>query len=318
MTHYKLRRNLLAWTAGPALTALAAASAMAGAANPASSLTAAQATALCAPTGLKAPVSLGTAIAPPPAGARGDQLKTWCVRQGFSESGTETVTTLAALSVTGTYLKPKVGDDPINIEHTGRDDLLQQGNPGIAQIIRGLSETGLNNNGDNSGQNSTGFGVRTINLRNLGSGRTLILFDGVRLADDPQTNGGPAVTFDPNVNGGGAQNVNTIPMEILSSVDVLKDAGSAAYGAGASAGAINFTPRRDLNGFEMNVSAFPIPVAVVAALLGLNALHEHFDSTASAADISERVRTARATGSNLVSIDLVQAASAPAQPRTGL
>ncbi len=317
MTHNKLRRNLLAWTAGPALTALAAAAAMAGAANPASSLTAAQATALCAPTGLKAPASLGTAIAPPPAGARGDQLKTWCVRQGFSESGTD-ATTLPALSVIGSYLRPKVGDAPINVEHTGREDLQQQGNPSIAQIIRGLSETGLNNNGDNSGQNSTGYGVRTINLRNLGSGRTLILFDGVRLADDPQTNGGPAVTFDPNVNGGGAQNVNTVPMEILASADVLKDAGSAAYGAGASAGAINFTPRRDLNGFEMNVSAFPIPVAVVAALLGLNALHDHFDSTAFAADISERVRTARATGSNLVSIDLVQDASAPAQPRTGL
>ncbi len=30
-----------------------------------------------------------------------------------------------------------------------------------------------------------GYGVRTINLRNLGNGRTLVLFDGVRLADPP-------------------------------------------------------------------------------------------------------------------------------------
>ncbi len=119
-----------------------------------------------------------------------------------------------------------------------------QFNPNTDQMIRSLSEAGLNDNGDRAGQNAEGYGVRTLNLRNLGVGRTLILFDGVRLADDPQTNGGPAFTFDPNVTGGGAQNTNNIPMEIMGSVDVLKDGGSAAYGGNASGGAVNFSPRR--------------------------------------------------------------------------
>ncbi len=309
---------MLAYVAGSALAAVAAGSAMAQpAAAPSGALTAAQVTALCAQVNLKPPTSLGDSFTAPPAGARGDQLKTYCSRFGFTDSGTAD-TTVAPVSVIGSYLKPKVGEEPINVEHTSRDDLLKQGSPGVDQLIRAMSETGLNDNGDNAGQNAEGYGVRTINLRNLGSGRTLILYEGVRLADDPQTNGGPAVTFDPNVTGGGAQNVNTIPMEILSAVDVLKDGGSAAYGAGASAGAINFTPRHDLNGFEASVSAFPIPVAVVAALMGLDAIHSHFSNTASAADTSELVKTARATGSNLVSVELVQNASAPAQPRTGL
>ena len=163
-------------------------------------------------------------------------------------------TTVREIVSVGTYLKSGSEDTALNVEAQSRDDLLKTGSPGVDQLIRNLSETGLNNNGDNAGQNSTGYGVRTINLRNLGSGRTLILFDGVRLADDPQTNGGPAVTFDPNVNGGGAQNVNSIPMEILQTVEVLKDGGSAAYGAGAAGGAINFSPRRDLNGFEASVN----------------------------------------------------------------
>ncbi len=120
--------------------------------------------------------------------------------------------------------------------------------PNIGGLIRGLSETGLNDNGDNAGQNAEGYGVRTINLRQLGTGRTLILFDGVRLADDPQTNGGRAVTFDPFVTGGGAQNINNIPMELLGSVDVLRGGGSAAYGGDASAGAVNFSPRRVAGG----------------------------------------------------------------------
>ncbi len=37
------------------------------------------------------------------------------------------------------------------------------------------------------GQTSEGFGVRQINLRNLGTGRTLVLYDGVRLADPAPT-----------------------------------------------------------------------------------------------------------------------------------
>ena len=163
-------------------------------------------------------------------------------------------TTVREIVSVGTYLKSGSEDTALNVEAQSRDDLLKQGSPGVDQLIRGLSETGLNDNGDNAGQNAEGYGVRTMNLRNLGSGRTLILFDGVRLADDPQTNGGPAVTFDPNVTGGGAQNVNNIPMEILSSVEVLKDGGSAAYGAGAAGGAVNFAPRRDLNGFEASVN----------------------------------------------------------------
>ena len=56
-----------------------------------------------------------------------------------------------------------------------------------------------------------------------------------------------------NVEGGGEQNANNIPMEVLAQVEVLKDGGSAAYGGDAAAGAVNFTPRRDLNGFEASV-----------------------------------------------------------------
>jgi len=166
----------------------------------------------------------------------------------------EAVTEVRAIVSTGTYLKSGAEDTALNIEAQSRDDLLKSGSPTMESLIRNLSESGLNENGDNRGQNSQGYGVRTINLRNLGAGRTLILFDGVRLADDPQTNGGPAITRDPNVQGGGAQNVNNIPMEVLATVEILKDGGSAAYGGDAAGGAVNFTPRRDLNGFEMSTS----------------------------------------------------------------
>jgi len=168
--------------------------------------------------------------------------------------GDKDVTEVRAIVSVGTYLKSGSEDTALNVEATSRDDLLKTGSPAIEDLIRGLSEGGLSLANDANGQGADGYGVRSMNLRNLGSGRTLILFDGIRLADDPQTNGGPAVTRDPNVNGGGSQNLAGVPLEVLQSVEILKDGGSAAYGGDAVGGAVNFAPRRDLNGFEVSVS----------------------------------------------------------------
>ncbi len=50
------------------------------------------------------------------------------------------------------------------------------------------------------------------------------------------TSGGPTVSRDTNAAGRGAQNVNNIPMEVLQSVEVLKDGGHAYYGSGSDGG----------------------------------------------------------------------------------
>ena len=168
------------------------------------------------------------------------------------------MTTVRAITSVGTYLKSEAEEFRAEHreQHTSRDDLLKEGNPSMDQLIRNLSEvSGVQETGDARGQNVDGYGVRTINLRNLGAGRTMILFDGVRLADDPLTNGGPAVTFDPNVEGGGEQNVNNIPMEVLAQVEVLKDLATPARPTGAMPRPARSTLRlgRDLNGFEASV-----------------------------------------------------------------
>ena len=224
-------------------------------------IAAAEATRLCARLGLNPPASLAAQLAPPPTGASDDQLRAWCAGLGFAAEAAE----VRAVVSVGSYLRNGAEDTALNVGVQSRSDLLKSGSPSMEQLIRNLSESGLNENGDNRGQNSLGVGVRTINLRNLGAGRTLILFDGVRLADDPQSNGGPGVSRDPNVQGGGAQNVNNIPMEVLAQVEILKDGGSASLGGDASGGAINFTPRRDLNGFEIGASfAAGLPLIIPA------------------------------------------------------
>ena len=216
----------------------------------------------CGRVDMISPEKLTGPAGPLPARPSDSQIRAYCQALGF----TERVTTVAPVVAIGTTLKTSgIYEGPTNVETTSRDELLKRGSPSMEQLIRSLTESGLNENGDNRGQNSFGIGVRTINLRNLGAGRTLILFDGVRLADDPTTNGGPGVSRDPNVQGGGAQNVNNIPMEVLAQVEILNDGGSASLGGDASGGAINFTPRRDLNGFEIGASfAAGLPLIIPA------------------------------------------------------
>ena len=73
------------------------------------------------------------------------------------------------------------------------------------------------------GANPAGYGMQSINLRNMGSGRTLLVLNGRRLADDPVIT--PA---DPSA----------VPMAVLNQVEILKDGGGAQFGADAVVGAI--------------------------------------------------------------------------------
>jgi iron complex outermembrane receptor protein len=78
-----------------------------------------------------------------------------------------------------------------------------------------------------------------LNLRNMGKQRTLVLFDGSRVvpADRAST-----------------VNVDNFPTALLRSVDVVTGGASAAYGADALAGVVNFVLDREFEGFKASVS----------------------------------------------------------------
>lgn len=86
-------------------------------------------------------------------------------------------------------------------------------------------------------------GAATINLRGLGSGRTLVLMDGRRL---------PPYGF------GSSVDVNLVPTAILERVDVVTGGASAVYGSDAIAGVVNFITKSDFEGlrFDTNHTQF--------------------------------------------------------------
>ena len=76
-----------------------------------------------------------------------------------------------------------------------------------------------------------------MNLRGIGSGDTLVLLNGRRVAN---------YAFD-----GSAVDVNSIPLAAVERVEILKDGASAIYGTDAVAGVVNFILRKDYKGFEI-------------------------------------------------------------------
>ncbi|WP_133406421.1 TonB-dependent receptor [Parashewanella tropica] len=91
----------------------------------------------------------------------------------------------------------------------------------------------------NSGINNGSGGNSRINLRGLGSNRTLILVNGRRMI---ASGTGAASTVD----------LNTIPVSMIQRVEILKDGASAIYGTDAIAGVVNIILKRDFDGLELN------------------------------------------------------------------
>lgn len=80
-------------------------------------------------------------------------------------------------------------------------------------------------------------GVNTLNLRNLGEVRTLVLLDGRRSV-------GSTIT--------GLVDINTFPQSLIKSVEIVTGGASAAYGSDAVAGVANFILDKKFTGFKFD------------------------------------------------------------------
>lgn len=96
---------------------------------------------------------------------------------------------------------------------------------------------------DHGGNVSNGStGTATVNLRNLGAVRTLVLVNGRRLpAGSPR-------------NGGTAPDLNQVPAPLIKRVEILTGGASAIYGSDAVAGVVNFIMNDRFEGVQVEVN----------------------------------------------------------------
>jgi iron complex outermembrane recepter protein len=143
---------------------------------------------------------------------------------------------LQEIVVTGSMIKRVNAETAEAITILKADDLKTQGITNVEQALNTLTSATPSLNiasavGTFSGGNSY------ANLRGLGSGRTLVLLDGERLA--------------PSAFNGLSVDVNGIPFAAIDSVEVLREGASALYGSDAIAGVINFKTLKNYQGFQI-------------------------------------------------------------------
>lgn len=92
----------------------------------------------------------------------------------------------------------------------------------------------------NSNFSTSSAGVSTIDLRNLGVDRTLVLVNGRRYVS--------------GVPGSMAVDLNTIPTDFIERVEVMTGGASSTYGSDAVAGVVNIILKRNFEGINLDAS----------------------------------------------------------------
>lgn len=144
------------------------------------------------------------------------------------------------IQVTGSRISRSDMEGASPVTLIGADDIKAMGATSIDSVLQKMTATGgaMTNPGINNGSG----GNARIDLRGLGASRTLVLVNGRRMI---ASGTGAASTVD----------LNTIPVSMIKSVEVLKDGASAVYGTDAVAGVVNIILKDDFEGLDMNVNA---------------------------------------------------------------
>ncbi len=140
------------------------------------------------------------------------------------------------IEVTGSRIKRVDSEGSLPVTVFTRADLESSGQTTVAEFIRNTTFTSAGSFRPQSGSTAQSFSG--VDLRGLGSNRTLVLIDGRRVAKAP--------------NVGDSADMNSIPMAAVERIEILTDGASAIYGSDAIGGVVNIILRKDFEGFAVS------------------------------------------------------------------
>ena len=149
---------------------------------------------------------------------------------------------LETIVVTGSLISRRDYNAESPITTLSSSAIAAAGQPSLDRVIGQMPQfeaaQGAAEVGDVQGSVGFGGGASFSNLRGIGRNRSLVLMDGRRLM--PST---------PD----GAIDLNTVPMALIDSVEVITGGASATYGSDAVAGVANFKLKQHFSGIELTV-----------------------------------------------------------------
>ena len=158
--------------------------------------------------------------------------------------------------VVGTQIKGASISEALPVSVLDEDQIEALGINSGDELLEYLAEQGQNlfSEAENisGGVNSARGDIGAYNLRNIGTGNTLVLLNGRRVVN--------AASYQTEQVGGSFVPVNTanpqaMPVTGLRRVEVLRDGASAIYGADAVAGVVNYVLRTDFEGLNVRARA---------------------------------------------------------------
>ncbi|HEY9216421.1 MAG TPA: TonB-dependent receptor [Phenylobacterium sp.] len=152
-------------------------------------------------------------------------------------------TEVGELVVTGTRIVRPNLESPTPVQVVGQERLEQQGFENISDALVTLPQFAPSfgaSRSQSTFSGTTSSGLNLINLRNLGSSRSLVLINGRRA---------PSGTIFSN-----AVDLNTLPSANISRIDIMTGGASAVYGADAVSGVVNIITDKEFEGFEAGFS----------------------------------------------------------------
>ncbi|MGE0031348.1 MAG: TonB-dependent receptor [Steroidobacteraceae bacterium] len=156
------------------------------------------------------------------------------------QAASATAAPVEEVVVTGSRIKRQDLDSVGPVTVLSSSDIEARGVTSTEILLQSLpSAAGFGGNQTAAYWNGGGWGTAQVNLRGLGTTRTLVLLNGRRV-----------------VYGGSGANssvdLNMIPTSLIDRIEVLKDGASAIYGADAVAGVVNIVTKQNFEGLMID------------------------------------------------------------------
>ncbi|WP_340314388.1 TonB-dependent receptor plug domain-containing protein [Rhizorhabdus argentea] len=139
--------------------------------------------------------------------------------------------------VTGSRIARPQIESPVPVAVVSAASIGNVGHTNLLDALRDLPIVGQSPGTSASNFASFGQGVAVVNLRNLGSSRTLVLINGRRSVGVPGTS---------------AVDLNNIPTDLIERVEVVTGGASAVYGSDAVAGVVNILLKNNFTGIDLH------------------------------------------------------------------
>ncbi|MFT4077452.1 MAG: TonB-dependent receptor [Asticcacaulis sp.] len=162
------------------------------------------------------------------------------------QAETDQATSETTVVVTGSRIRHRGAASATPTTVIGADLISKSGTRQIADLINqtpalviSQSDQTSNANRDKDSMDASHPGLNALDLRGLGTKRTLVLVNGRRHV--------------PGAPGSSAVDISTIPSSLVERVEIITGGASAQYGADAVAGVANFILKKNYQGYEANL-----------------------------------------------------------------